>query len=133
MGVFLVAVEHVVQTKGFFQGDILTVLFEAIGLVAVAVAVLELSLTIFREMIMREVEKKHPSQFRRNLTRFGIIIIIAILIKGFIMIFKFGKVDQIHLMPYALLTLAGAVLLIVGMGVYLKITIPLEEQIDLEN
>ena len=131
LGLFVVAVAHIVQTKDFFQIEILTVLFEAIGLVAVAVAVLELALTIFREIIIREVEKRHPSQFRRTLTRFGIIIIIAILIEGFIMIFKFSKAGQIHLLPYAILTLGGATLLMLGIVVYLRMTIPLEKHIEL--
>lgn len=79
---------------------------------------------------MREVDKRHPSHLRRSLTRFGTIIIIATLIEGFIMIFRFNKTDQTHLIPYSTLVFVVATLLIVGLGIFIKITIPVEKLIE---
>jgi uncharacterized membrane protein YidH (DUF202 family) len=114
-------------------GDKLGYLFTSIGLIAVAVAVLDLAVTIFREMVMPEGDKRHPSRVRGSLTRFIMIVIIAVLIEGLIMLFKFSEAEEIHLLPYAILTFAGALLLIIGLGLYLKITIPLEKLLSDEK
>ena len=46
------------------------------------------------------------------------------------MIFEFNKADQTHLLPYATLVFVAVTLLIVGLGIYLKITIPVERLIE---
>lgn len=129
-GIFAVAVRHIMIAIDITKNENLIHFFDAVGLVALAVAVLDLALTIFREMILREVDKRHPSHIRKSLTRFGTIIIIAILIEGFIMIFRFGKAGETHLLPYSILVLGGAVLLIISLGIYLKIAIPAERLLD---
>jgi hypothetical protein len=128
--VFIVAVIHVVKAVDITKSESLLHVFDAIALVALAVAVLDLAVTIFREIILREVDKRHPSQMRRSLTRFGTIIIIAILIEGFMMIFRFSKAGQAHLLPYSILVLAGGTMLIIGLGIYIKITVPAETLLD---
>ena len=128
--VFTVAVIHVVKAIDITKSESLLHVFDAIGLVALAVAVLDLAVTIFREIILRDVDKRHPSQMRRSLTRFGTIIIIAILIEGFMMIFRFSKAGQAHLLPYSILVLAGGTMLIIGLGIYIKITVPAETLLD---
>lgn len=107
--------------------DKLDDLFTTIGLVAVAVVVLDLAVTIYREMVTSEGEKRHPSRVRGSLTRFIVMVVIAVLIKDLIMLFRFSEADKIHLIPYALLTFAGALLLILGLGFYLRMTIPIEK------
>jgi len=130
LGVFAVAVLYFSKAIDITKSESLIHLFDAIGLTALAVAVLDLAITIFREVILREVDKRHPAHIRRSLTRFGTIIIIATLIEGFIMIFRFNKADQTHLIPYAALVFVVATLLIIGLGIYLKITIPVEKLIE---
>lgn len=130
LDVFVVAVLYFSKAIDITESESLIHLFDAIGLTALAVAVLDLAITIFREVILREVDKRHPSHIRRSLTRFGTIIIIATLIEGFIMIFRFNKADQTHLLPYSALVFVAATLLIIGLGIYLKITIPVEKLIE---
>jgi len=36
----------------------------------------------------------------------------------------------VHLLPYAVLIFAGALMLIIGLGIYLKLTIPVEKMIE---
>ena len=130
LGVFAVSVSYFSKAIDITRSESLIHLFDAIGLTALAVAVLDLAITIFREVILREVDKRHPSHLRRSLTRFGTIIIIATLIEGFIMIFRFNKTDQTHLIPYSTLVFVVATLLIVGLGIFIKITIPVEKLIE---
>ena len=130
LAVFAVALLYFSKSIDITKSESLIHLFDAIGLTALAVAVLDLAITIFREVILREIEKRHPSHIRTSLTRFGTIIIIATLIEGFIMIFRFNKADQTHLLPYAAVVFVAATLLIIGLGIYLKITIPVEKLIE---
>jgi len=132
VGIFAIAVRHIYLAVDISQNKSLIHIFDAVGLVALSVAVLDLATTIFREVILRDVSKRHPSQVRKSLTRFGTIIIIAILIEGFIMIFRFSKAGQTHLIPYAILVLGGATMLIIGLGLYLKMTVPIEGLLDTE-
>jgi len=46
------------------------------------------------------------------------------------MVFRFNKSDQTHLLPYSALVFAAATLVIIGLGIYLKITIPVEKLIE---
>jgi hypothetical protein len=62
-----------------------------------------------------------------------VMVIIAILIEGLIMLFKFSETDKLNALPYAILTFAGALMLIIGLGIYLKITIPVEKLIEKDS
>ncbi|MCP2520731.1 hypothetical protein NLC82_05620 [Candidatus Aminicenantes bacterium AC-335-A11] len=128
--VFSVAGTHFAKVGAGGNGDKLSYLFTSIGLIAVAVAVLDLAVTIFREMVMPEGDKRHPSRVRGSLTRFIMIVIIAVLIEGLIMLFKFSETEQIHLLPYVFLVFASALILIIGLGVYIKITVPIEKLVE---
>jgi hypothetical protein len=46
------------------------------------------------------------------------------------MIFRFSKAGQAHLLPYSILVLAGGTMLIIGLGIYIKITVPAETLLD---
>ncbi|MCP2605055.1 hypothetical protein NLC29_02755 [Candidatus Aminicenantes bacterium AH-873-B07] len=128
--VFSVAGIHFAKVSAGGGSDKLGYLFTSIGLIAVAVAVLDLAVTIFREMVMPEGEKRHPSRVRGSLTRFIMIVIIAVLIEGLIMLFRFSETGQTHLLPYVFLVFASAFILIIGLGIYMKITVPVEKLIE---
>jgi len=61
------------------------------------------------------------------------MVIIAVLIEGLIMLFKFSETDKVHLLPYGILIFAGAFILIIGLDVYLKLTIPIEKIVEKED
>jgi len=125
--VFSVAAIYLAKASGKITSDKLNNLFTAIGLVAVAAAVLDLSVTLYREMVMPEGEKRAPARVRGSLTRFIVIVIIAVLIEGLIMFFKFSEGSEIRLLPYACLAFGAAFLLLIGLALYIKITIPVEK------
>jgi uncharacterized BrkB/YihY/UPF0761 family membrane protein len=119
LGIIAFAVKHILEALDRSKNERLIHIFDAVGLVASAVAVLNLVLTIVREIILRKAEKSHPSYLRKSLTRFGAIISIAILIEGFIMIFRYSKAGQTQNLPCTALVLAG-------------VTIPAERILDAE-
>jgi hypothetical protein len=134
MIVFSVAMMYLGKSSGEPSAepsaDKLGYLFTAIGLTTIAVVVLDLAVTVYREMVSAEGEKRHPFRVRGSLTRFMMMMIIGTLIEGLIMLFKFSETDKVHLLPYAILIFSGALMLIIGLGVYLKLTIPVEKMLE---
>jgi len=128
--VFSVAIIYFGKSSGVSLADKLGYLFTAIGLTTIAVVVLDLAVTVYREMVTSEGEKRHPFRVRGSLTRFMMMVIIAVLIEGLIMLFKFSETDRLHALPYVILIFAGALLLIIGLGIYLKLTIPVEKMLE---
>ncbi len=131
--VFSVAAMYFARAGGKPTGEKLSNLFSAIGLIAVAVVVLDLALTIYREMVTAEGDKRDPARVRGSLTRFITIVIIAVLIEGIVMLFRFSEAEKVHLLPYTSIVFGVALILIIGLAWYLKISISAEKLIEREK
>lgn len=94
-------------------------LLESIGLLTVAVAAFELGQTILEEEVWREVHTSGPTRARRFLSRFMIVIIVALAIEAMISVFQFAHDDPTHL-PHASLIGVAAALLMIGWGLFIK-------------
>jgi len=94
-------------------------LLESIGLLTIAVAAFELGQTILEEEVWREVHTSGPTRVRRFLSRFLIVIIVALAIEAMISIFQFAHDDPTYL-PHASLIGIAAALLLAGWGVFIK-------------
>lgn len=128
--IFSVAAVYFARASGKPTSEKLSNLFTAIGLIAVAVVVLDLAVTIYREMVTAEGEKRDPARARGSLTRFITIVIIAVLIEGLVMLFRFSEAEKVHLLPYATLTFGAALILIIGLAWYLKISVSAEKLLE---
>jgi hypothetical protein len=94
-------------------------LLESIGLLTIAVAAFELGQTILEEEVWREVHTSGPTRVRRFLSRFMIVIIVALAIESMIAVFEFAHDDPTHLPHAAFIGIAAAVLL-AGWGIFIK-------------
>jgi hypothetical protein len=94
-------------------------LLESIGLLTIAVAAFELGQTILEEEVWREVHTSGPTRVRRFLSRFMIVIIVALAIEAMISVFEFAHDDPTHLPHASLIGIAAAVLL-AGWGIFIK-------------
>ena len=94
-------------------------LLESIGLLTIAVAAFELGQTILEEEVWREVHTSGPTRARRFLSRFMIVIIVALAIEAMISVFEFAHDDPTHLPDASLVGVAAAVLM-AGWGVFIK-------------
>lgn len=81
---------------------------EAIGLAAVAVVALQIAQTITEEEVIREAHVSAPTRVRRFLSRFMVVVVVALAIEGLVAIFK-----ALHENP-GQLGLAAAPLVAVG-------------------
>lgn len=105
--------------------DFITKKLEAVGAVIIAVAILDVAKYMIEEEVLRRKELRSPKEARETLTKIMVIVAIAVSIEALIYIFKAGAED-IKLLIYPGFLLICAVLLIVGLGIYQKLSVTTE-------
>jgi len=101
-------------------------ILECIGLLTIAVVCLELGQTILEEEVQREVKVSAPTRVRRFLSRFMVVVIVALSIETLVLVFEFGAADTGRLLHAAWIGIAAGVLL-AGWGVFIKFNRSAEE------
>jgi hypothetical protein len=102
---------------GLFDGSAAVALIEAMGLLAVAVVSLQVAQTITEEEVVREAHVSAPTRVRRFLSRFIVVVAIALAIEGLVATMKALHEDMADL-PYAASTVAGVAALIAAWGLF---------------
>jgi len=106
-------------------GAPLDALLDAVGLIIIAMAVGDVGKSLYEEEIVRERELASPVEARRNLTKFMVIICIAVALEGVVHILRAAEQETVALLPPVLLVVSAAVLM-VGLGLYQKLSGPSE-------
>jgi glucan phosphoethanolaminetransferase (alkaline phosphatase superfamily) len=101
-------------------------ILEAIGLLTIAVAALELAQTILEEEVMREAHMSGPTRVRRFMSRFMVVIIVALSIETLIAVFNYAKEDPSQLPQAAMIGFAAAALL-AAWGIFVRLNKSAEE------
>ena len=101
-------------------------IIEAIGLLAAAVVALQIAETITEEEVIRDADISAPTRVRRFLSRFFVVVIVALAIEGLVATFKALHEDPTQL-PYAASTLGATALLLAAWGVFVHLNRSAEE------
>ena len=96
-------------------------LLDAIGLIVIGMAVFDVSKFLVEEEVFKSGGVKSPAKQRNTLIKFLVIIAIAVSLEALVFIFDAGKIDIANLI-YPTFLLIAAVLVVVGLGVYQKLT-----------
>ena len=96
----------------------LNAVLESIALLTVAVAALELGQTIIEEEVQREAQMSAPTRVRRFLSRFMIVLVVALSIEALVAVFRFSHEDPSQL-PYAAAIGLTAAALMVAWGLFI--------------
>jgi hypothetical protein len=99
---------------------------EAIGLLAAAVVALQIAQTIAEEEVIREVHVSAPTRVRRFLSRFLVVLVVALVIEALVATFK-ALHDDMSLLLYPSALLAAIALLLAAWGVFLRTNRSAEE------
>lgn len=102
------------------------VLIEAIGILAAAVVAFQIAETITEEEVLRDANISAPTRVRRFLSRFFVVLIVALAIEGLVATFQAVHEDLSHLL-YAGALLAGTGLLLAAWGVFIYLNRSAEE------
>ena len=101
-------------------------IIEAIGLISVAVVALQIAQTIVEEEVIREAQISAPTRVRRYLSRFLVVIVIALAVEGLVATFK-ALHEDLSQLPYAASILVSVAILLAGWGVFIRLNRSAEE------
>jgi hypothetical protein len=97
--------------------DRLNAVLESIAVLTVAVAALQLGQTILEEEVQREAQMSAPTRVRRFLSRFMVVLVVALSIETVVLTFRHAQQAADHL-PYVASIGFAAAALLVGWGVF---------------
>lgn len=110
-----------IWVSGHERTLLVTALLNAIGLIVIGMAVFDVSKFLLEEEVFSSSSTKSPEKQRGALSKFFIIIAIAVSLEALVFIFDAGSKD-IRTLIYPTFLLLAAVLVVVGLGVYQKLT-----------
>jgi hypothetical protein len=99
---------------------------EAVGLLAAAVVALQIAQTIAEEEVVRSAHVSGPTRVRRFLSRFLVVLVVALAVEGLVVTFQAAHGETEKLQYAAAMVLAVGVLL-AGWGVFIRLNRYAEE------
>lgn len=96
-------------------------LLDAIGLIVIGMAVFDVSMFLLEEEVFSGAGEKSPAKQRATLIKFLVIIAIAVSLEALVFVFDAGKND-LGTLIYPTFLLIAAILEVVGLGVYQRLT-----------
>lgn len=101
-------------------------IIEAVGLLAAAVVALQIAETIVEEEVIRDADISAPTRVRRFLSRFFVVIVVALAIEGLVATFRAMHEDPAQL-PYAASILVAVGILLAAWGLFVHLNRSAEE------
>lgn len=98
---------------------------EAVGMLTIAVAALELSQTVWEEEVQRKALMSAPTRVRRFISRFLVVVVVALAIEALTGAFRFVHEDAEQL-PYAASVAFSAAALLIAWGVFVRLNLKAE-------
>jgi hypothetical protein len=99
---------------------------QSIAVLTVAVAALELGQTIIEEEVQRAAHMSAPTRVRRFLSRFMVVLVVALSIETLVIVFKVSQ-EAPEQLPYAACVGVAAAALLIGWGVFIRMNRAAEE------
>lgn len=100
-------------------------LLEAVGYTVIAIAVFDVGKYLLEEESIRAREMRQAGEARRSMTKFVTTIAVAIFLESLVTVFEASKTD-ISTMIYPTFLLLGGVALLVGLGIYQRLSLMVE-------
>ena len=101
-------------------------IIEVLGLLAAAVVALQIGQTITEEEVLRDAQISGPTRVRRFISRFLVVVVVALTIEGLVATFRAAHEDSSHLL-YAASIVASTALLLAAWGVFIHLNRSAEE------
>jgi hypothetical protein len=101
-------------------------IIEAIGLLAAAVVALQIAQTITEEEVVRAAHVSGPTRVRRFLSRFLVVLVVALAIEGLVATFRASHENLTQLLYASSIVFATGALL-AGWGIFIRLNRYAEE------
>jgi hypothetical protein len=115
----------VVQAIGQSAENIDSILLEAVGYTIISIAIFDVGKYLLEEEAIRARDLRHAGEVRRSLTKFVSTIAIAVFLEALVAVFEAAKQDM-SMMLYPTLLMFVGVTLIVGLGIFQRLSIEVE-------
>lgn len=129
-GVYLVGLAAVDLWRGVLAAETLRagfdVVLRGIGYLTIAVASLELGQTVLEEEVLRSTHVSGPTRARRFLSRFLVVVVVALAVESLIAVFHYAQDAPEHL-PHAAAIAVAASLLLAAWGLFVSLNRGAEE------
>lgn len=99
---------------------------ESIGMLAIALVALEISQTVVEEEVVRRVHVSAPTRVRRYLSRFLVVVVVALSIESLVAVVQALHQDP-GMLPHAASVAVGAALLLASWGLFVRHNRSVEE------
>lgn len=103
-------------------------ILNAVSLIIISIAIFDVGKYLVEEEVIRDKELRSPSEARKTLTKFVVIIVIAISLESLVYVFTAGKQDM-RLLVYPCLLLLTGVLTMLGLAAFQRLSVGTEEMI----
>lgn len=107
-------------------------LLDAVGYTIIAIAVFDVGKYLLEEEAIRAREMRRAAEARRSMTKFVSTIAIAVFLEALVAVFEAGKQD-VRLMLYPTFLLLAGVALVVGLGIYQRLSAAVEREVPDES
>ena len=104
----------------------LNAVLQSIAVLTVAVAALELGQTILEEEVNRQAQMSAPTRVRRFLSRFMVVLVVALSIETLVLAFRVSQ-EAPEQLPYVASIGVAAALLLVAWAVFIRLNRSAEE------
>ena len=99
---------------------------ESVGMLAVALVALEMAQTVAEEEVVRRVHVSAPTRVRRYLSRFLVVVVVALSIESLVAVVQ-ALHERPETLPHAATVAVGAAALLAAWGVFLRLNRSVEE------
>jgi hypothetical protein len=128
-GLIAYGVYQVFESAFAREPAIASALLDAVGYLVIAIAVFDVAKYLLQEEVQRERELRNATEARRSLTKFISTIAIAVFLEALVMVSQVAK-QRISDMIYPTLLLLVGIALIVGLGVFQRLSLSVEQQVN---
>jgi uncharacterized membrane protein HdeD (DUF308 family) len=111
------------------EQDIGRALLDAVGYMVIAVAIFEVAKYILEEEVIDPTQMRNAGQARRSITKFVSTLSIAVFLEGLVAVFQTSKGADMSMMLYPTLLLFSGVAMVVGLGVYQRLSTAAEGEV----
>lgn len=109
------------------KGEFIPLMLQSVGTIIISAAIIDVAKYMIEEEVILKKELRNPEEARKTITKIMVIISIAVSIEGLVYVFKAGTKDvTLLLYPACLILVSG--LLIVGLGIYQKMSVSAERE-----
>jgi hypothetical protein len=115
-----------VSTPGIALPERASLVLESIGLVTVALMGMEMAQTVIEEEVVRRVHVSAPTRVRRYLSRFLVVVVVALAIESLVGVMRALHSESVNLVQPAA-TAIGAAALLAAWGLFVSLNRSVEE------